>query len=118
MNGSLCVPHNDRISFTNFTCVCLDGFSGERCKHKDVKIDILFIDVPVSQPLLVHFITVQEYDLYSLDPASVRATMFKKIGFYQDTVTFFMSLPFHLVFVQIVTKFYLIVLQHNYTNSV
>ncbi|CAF2691574.1 unnamed protein product, partial [Rotaria sp. Silwood2] len=118
MNRGLCVPYNDRISFTNFTCICQDGFSGKRCEHKDVKIDISFIDVPIPQSLLVHFITVRDYDLYSLDPAPVRATMFKKIGFDQDTVTFFMSLPFHLVFAQIETKFYLIVLQHNYTASV
>ncbi|CAF3551688.1 unnamed protein product [Rotaria sp. Silwood1] len=46
-----------------------------------------------------------------------RATMFKKIDFDQDTVIVYMPLPFHLVFAQIEKKFYLIVLQSNYTHS-
>ncbi|CAF1440670.1 unnamed protein product [Rotaria magnacalcarata] len=65
MNGGLCVPHNDRISLTNFTCACQDGFSGKRCEYEDVKIDISFYDVSIPQSLLVHFITVGEHDLES-----------------------------------------------------
>ncbi|CAF5149827.1 unnamed protein product, partial [Rotaria magnacalcarata] len=84
----LCVPHNDRISLTNFTCACQDGFS------------------------------VDEHDLESLNPIPNRATMFKKIRFDRDTITFFMSLPFHLIIVQLEDKFYLTVPQHIYTPSV
>ncbi|CAF5064580.1 unnamed protein product, partial [Rotaria magnacalcarata] len=115
----LCVPHNDRISLTNFTCACQDGFSGKRCEYEDVKIDISFYDVSIPQSLLFHCITVREHDLESLNPIPNRATMFKKIRFDQDTITFFfMSLPFHLIFVQLEDKFYLTVLQHIYTPSV
>ncbi|CAF3236439.1 unnamed protein product, partial [Rotaria socialis] len=65
MNGGLCVPHNDRISLTNFTCACQDEFSGKRCEYEDAKIDISFYDVSIPQSLLVHFITVREHDLES-----------------------------------------------------
>ncbi|CAF1577492.1 unnamed protein product, partial [Rotaria magnacalcarata] len=115
----LCVSHNDRISLTNFTCACQNGFSGKRCEYEDVKIDISFYDVPIPQSLLVHFITVGEHDLGSLNPVPIRSTMFKKIRFDQDTITFFfMSLPFHHIFVQLEDKFYLTIPQHIYTPSV
>ncbi|CAF2158408.1 unnamed protein product [Rotaria magnacalcarata] len=114
----LCVPHNDRISLTNFTYACQDGFSGKRCEYEDVKIDILFYDISIPQSLLVHFITVREHVLESLNSVPIRATMFKKIRFDQDTITFFMSLPFHLIIVQLEDKFYLTVPQHIYTPSV
>ncbi|CAF4971885.1 unnamed protein product, partial [Rotaria socialis] len=108
MNGGLCVPHNDRISLTNFTCACQDGFSGKRCEYEDVKIDISFYDVSIPQSLLVHFITIREHDLESLNPVPIRSRRHY----------FFMSLPFHLSFVQLKGKFYLTVLQHIYTRSV
>ncbi|CAF4619761.1 unnamed protein product [Rotaria sp. Silwood2] len=117
-NRGVCVPDDDRISLTNFTCICQDGFSGPRCEEKDVEIDISFSDVPIPQSLLVHFITAQDYSVKSENPIPTRATMFKKIGFDQDAVTFYMSLPFHLVFAQIEIKFYLIVLQHEHTPSI
>ncbi|CAF3437132.1 unnamed protein product, partial [Rotaria sp. Silwood2] len=117
INGSICVPYSERFSFINFTCVCQEGFYGKVCEHKDVQIDILFSNVPIPQVLLVHFITVRKFQLNNVDPVPIRATMFKKIGFDQNTVTFFMSLPFHLVFSQIENQFYLTVLQHNFTSS-
>ncbi|CAM2730307.1 unnamed protein product [Rotaria socialis] len=104
----LCVPHNDRISLTNFTCACQDGFSGKRCEYEDVKIDISFYDISIPQSLVVHFITVREHDLESLNPVPIRSRRHY----------FFMSLPFHLIVVQLNGKFYLTVLQHIYTRSV
>ncbi|CAF3088932.1 unnamed protein product [Rotaria sp. Silwood2] len=117
LNQGVCVPENDRISLTNFTCICQDAFTGQRCEENDAKIDISFSDVSIPQSLLVHFITVHKYDARTQNPMPTRATMFKRIDFDQDTVTFYMSLPFHLVFAQIQTKFYLIVVQSNYTRS-
>ncbi|CAF4770708.1 unnamed protein product, partial [Rotaria sp. Silwood2] len=92
-------------------------FYGKVCEHKDVRIEISFSNVPIPQALLVHFITVRKFQLNNVDPVPIRTTMFKKIGFDQNTVTFFMSLPFHLVFSQIENQFYLTVLQHNFTSS-
>jgi hypothetical protein len=117
-NGGLCVPDDTRNSFTNFVCVCPEGFSGEKCEKKDVKIDISFSGVEITQSLLVHFIQVIQYDtLISNDPAPSRATIFKKIPFYQNNITLYMSLSFHLVFAQIADIYYLIILQHNYIPS-
>ncbi|CAF4283975.1 unnamed protein product [Rotaria socialis] len=53
MNGGLCVPYDDRISFTNFMCICQDGFSGEKCEHKDFQIEISFSGVSTSQAILL-----------------------------------------------------------------
>ena len=118
LNDGLCVPGDDREFYSKFSCVCPDGFSGKRCEENDTKIDISFSDVTIPQSLLVHFITASEYTIVSIDnAASTRATMFKKLAFDEDTATFYVSLPFHLIFGQIENTFYLAVLQHNYTPS-
>ena len=118
LNRGRCVPSVDRDSFSNFTCICQDGFSGKRCEKNDTKINISFSDVIIPQSFLVHFITVKEYKVQDNDPAPIRATMFKKVSFDEDTATLYMSLPFHLAFAQIESTFFLIVLQYNYTPSI
>ncbi|CAF1659574.1 unnamed protein product [Rotaria magnacalcarata] len=114
MNGGLCVPYDHRISLTDLLCTCPNGFSGRRCEHKDTKITLSFSGVSIPESLLVHFITNRKFNVYSIYPASVRATMSKKIEFNQDIVTLFTSFAFQFVFVQIEHHFYLTVLQHNY----
>ncbi|CAF4559814.1 unnamed protein product, partial [Rotaria magnacalcarata] len=117
MNEGLCIPQDHRVSFTSFTCICRDGFSGPTCEHKNGQINISFSDVSIPQALLVYFITVQSFDALSENPMPIRTTMFKEIKFDEDIVMFFMALPFHLVFGQIKSKFHLTVVQHNYTPS-
>ncbi|CAF4403417.1 unnamed protein product, partial [Rotaria magnacalcarata] len=97
--------------------LCQDGFSGQNCEQKEIRIDISFSDVSIPQARLVDFIIVRKYGARSMSPVPIRATIFKNIRFDEDIVTFFMSLPFHLAFAQIQSKFYLTVLQHNYTPS-
>ncbi|CAF4010688.1 unnamed protein product [Adineta steineri] len=118
MNKGICVPHDARHSFTNFTCVCPEGFSGEICENNDVQIDMSFSDVERPQFILIHFIKVIKPHFISTDPAPSRITMFKKIQFHQKIITFHMASDFHLVFVQLETIYYLIVLQHEYIPTI
>ncbi|CAF0864860.1 unnamed protein product [Adineta steineri] len=118
MNKGICVPHDPRHSLTNFTCVCPEGFSGEICGNNDVQIDMSLSDVELTQFILIHFIKVVKFNLMSTDSAPSRITMFKKIQFHQKIITFHMTLPFHLVFIQVKNIYYLIVLQHEYTPSI
>jgi hypothetical protein len=113
LNGGLCVPGVDRDSYSSFTCVCPDGFSGKICEENDTKIVISFSNLTIPQSLLIHFITARKYDPENRDPMPSRATMFKKLAFDQDTATFYMSLPFHLIFAQIENTLYLTFLQYN-----
>ena len=117
MNDGLCVPNDVESPFGDFTCICSEGFSGNRCEKNDTKIVISFADVPTAQSLLVHFITVIPYDLYSRNPAPMRITTFKKIPLDQDTATFYMSFPFNILLTQIEDTYYLAILQHNQTSS-
>ncbi|UJR17392.1 hypothetical protein I4U23_004287 [Adineta vaga] len=118
MNQGICIPYDSRHSSTKFTCVCPDGFFGEYCEKTDVRIDISFSDVEIPQSVLVYFINVVEHHSFSLETEPTQVTMFKKIPLKQKTITLYMSLSFHLVFVQIDHMYYLVVLQHNYTSSI
>lgn len=117
MNGGLCVPNDVGSFFGNFICVCPDGYSGDMCEIHDTKIDISFVDMPIPQSFLVHFITNNPYDIMPENLNPIRATIPKKIPLDKDTVTFFMSFPFKVLFVQIEDQYYLTVLQHNSTSS-
>ncbi|CAF4055904.1 unnamed protein product [Adineta steineri] len=118
MNNGTCISYDSRQSLTKFTCVCPDGFSGELCEKKDVRIDLSFSNVEAPQSLLVHFINVvpRDFELKKTEP--IQVTMFKKILFNEKTITLHVSLPFHLVFVEFKNMYYLIILQHNYAPSV
>ncbi|CAF1580333.1 unnamed protein product, partial [Rotaria magnacalcarata] len=70
-DDGLCVPHDAQVSFFDFISVCQDGFSGSRCENKDVRIDILFSDVSTPQAILLHFITIQNYDATVLNPIPI-----------------------------------------------
>ncbi|CAF0844325.1 unnamed protein product [Adineta steineri] len=117
-NKGICVPSDPRHSLANFTCVCPEGFSGKTCEDKDVQIDMSFSDVEPTGSLLIHFIKVIKLEEMTEDQAPTRITIFKKILFHQKIITFYMALPFHLVFVQLENVYYLIVLQHEYTPSI
>ena len=106
-NGQ-CIPIDDRISTSNYSCLCNEGFSGSNCEITNTKIEISFKDLDIPQAILAHFIQV----FPNQNP--VRSTLFKRIRYDTDTAIIFMQSPFHLVFVEISRKYYLTVVQQIY----
>jgi hypothetical protein len=52
----LCLSNDQRIyvSEYNFTCICREGYWGNRCEHVSTQIDIHFINIPIPQGIHVH----------------------------------------------------------------
>ncbi|CAF1090135.1 unnamed protein product [Adineta steineri] len=113
-NDGKCIP-NDRymISSKNFTCICPEGYIGDRCELKDNKIIISFEkSISLPESIFIHFIEVINND----EPK--RSTIFQTIPVHQDFITIFWSRPFHIVFIEVPRKnYYLTFLQNVYNES-
>ncbi|CAF4614890.1 unnamed protein product, partial [Rotaria socialis] len=113
-NGGQCIPQEEYVhSDKKYTCICRNGFTGERCENHDVKITISFHkDIKLPLTILVHFIQVKK------GAAHERATTFKTIPPNQDSVSLYWSHPFHIVFIELFNKnYYLTVIQRLYQRS-
>ncbi|CAF3609736.1 unnamed protein product [Rotaria sp. Silwood1] len=107
-----CIFSDERISQERFVCLCEDGFSGVRCENIQTKIDISFaVDVSIPQALLGHFITVYN------DSNPTQLSIYKKVPFNLETVTFHFSDPFHILLTEFDEKFYLAIVQETFTAS-
>ena len=99
-----CVPGDyGRRARLEFTCLCKDGYSGDRCEIVNTRIDISFhpsIQIPAS--ILVHFISMYK------NSEPLRITALRRISFNEDSAVAYTSTAFRLILAQFDGKFYLI----------
>lgn len=113
-HNGICVPSDDRINLNGFFCICSSDYSGSRCENVNNRIDLHLNDRELIQNrfLLVHFITVFK------NADHQRTTILKKMPYNAPILTFPVSQPFHIVFVQIPRKsYYLAILRETYIPS-
>jgi len=113
-NNGFCIPNDDRISLTTFTCLCPEGYSGEYCQNKNTRIDIRLDEIIISSSslVLIHFITSFE------DAEHERTILLKKVPFDHKTLTVYVTQPFNILFVEIPNQhYYLAVLREIYIPS-
>jgi hypothetical protein len=113
MNGGQCIVKGIRRTYesqNNSICICSDGYLGDRCQYqyRQTRIDISF-DSKVNIPplLLVHLIAVQPENNHN------RTSIMKRIGFDQDSLTFFTSLWFNIAIAEMLNNYYMIILQER-----
>ncbi|CAF1542354.1 unnamed protein product [Adineta ricciae] len=109
--GGKCVPTDAQIPSRSFTCFCPEGFSGSTCELRDSRIDITFEQVSVPNYIQGHIITVQN------DKDPLRTDVLKKVPVDRNTVILYISISFHILFVQIYTTYYLLMSKAVYTPS-
>jgi hypothetical protein len=113
MNDGQCVPADARLTYGYHSepiCICPEGYVGGRCeqRQKQTRIYLSFHpDVNVPSSLSIHFIAVYE------DKEHNRTTIMKKIGFDQYSLTLVTSVLFNIVFVQMSSQYYLIILHQQ-----
>ena len=106
-NNGQCVPDDYQISPSAFKCICKGTFSGRLCEEQDTQVDVLFQDNDIFQSLFLHFITIQS------DNNPLITTVSAKIAFNQNIATVYIPMAFNLIFVQIMSEYYLAFLQVN-----
>ncbi|CAF0745807.1 unnamed protein product [Adineta steineri] len=101
------------ISNKKFTCICQNGYIGDRCELEDNKIIISFEkSITLSESIFIHFIEVINND------QPKRSTTFQTIPVQHDFITIFWSRQFHIVFIELLEKnYYLTFLQNVYNES-
>ncbi|CAF3051659.1 unnamed protein product [Rotaria sp. Silwood2] len=114
-NGGQCIPTDEyTISNKTFTCICPKGYSGDQCELVHNKIVLSFEKgIVLSQSIFIHFIEVINNSIPG------RTTTFRTIPLQQNSITIYWSQPFHLVFIELLNKFYyLAIIQTNYQRSI
>ena len=105
-----CVPTDDRISLSGFTCFCSTDYSGERCENSNnqVQIDLDRKLIKMNSIVILHFITAHT------DAEHERTIVLKKISLHQDFLIVHLSQPFHILFVQLPYQdYYLAILRQT-----
>ncbi|CAF1314374.1 unnamed protein product [Rotaria sp. Silwood1] len=110
-NNGLCIPDDERISPNTFLCLCPSGFTGTTCELFESTIHISFHHIEIPRSILVHFITIQ----IKADP--MRTTISRKIPYDQNMAIVHISIPFHIIIVQISNEYFLGYVKANYNSS-
>jgi len=87
-------------------CICPEQYTGDRCEYQRTRILISFhktIDIPLW--VFIHFVKAEN------EPKPIRTSLMKKIAYDQDSITLYTSIPFNVALVQILNKYYLIILR-------
>ena len=110
-----CIPNDDFLMFNqSFTCICKDGFSGQRCEIVDTKLILSFTnDIVLSQSIYIHFI-----QLINSTAEPIRSSTYRTEIIRPRSMTIYWSQPFHMTFFQPTNStYYLILIQRNYQQS-
>ncbi|CAF0957970.1 unnamed protein product [Didymodactylos carnosus] len=113
-NNGLCIPIDDRMALNKFTCLCTENFYGTKCENNKNRVDIGFDDEKISamQFIFVHVITAFEKADHQ------RITTLKRIIFGKNTISLFISQPFHIILVELTNQtYYLSVLRERFIES-
>jgi hypothetical protein len=113
-NQGECISIDEyKTSKKKFLCLCPRGFTGDQYEIKRTKLIMTFdkeINLPSS--ILIHFIEAK------LDAAPIRTTTFTTTPFGQDSMIVYWSLPFHIVFAELLNNtYYLAHMQTIYNQS-
>ena len=106
-NNGQCVPADLSIPGSNYTCICPDQFFGTNCQYSKLKLDVSLADIQIPSYLVAYFFTL------SNTSQPINTILLRKLTLFQHVVTFYISVPFHLVIVQALDKFYLVALQQS-----
>ncbi|CAF1341018.1 unnamed protein product [Adineta ricciae] len=108
-NQGKCIKKDQNLFHEkNYTCICIDErYYGTNCQYKKWQLDVSFIDINIPKYIIAHFFTT------SNDSEPQRTILLRKFSLFQHSVSFHISIPYHLVFIQTnENQYYLIYLQH------
>ncbi|CAF0735971.1 unnamed protein product [Adineta steineri] len=111
LNGGFCIPDDQRVSHSNFTCICNEGYWGERCEHVSTRINIYFVNIPIPEGIHTHFIKAYENNLAPHE----RTTTLTRITPDKDFATLQAPVLFNILFIEFNHVYYLAVVQQEHS---
>ena len=116
-NDGQCILKDELIGKfqQEFACICPEGFMGKQCEIKANQVILTFDnDVRLSsQSVFIHFIRVLNHE------PQRRATTFRTLPYKQNSITVHWTDPFHLVFIELLTRrYYLVDAQKTYKKQI
>ncbi|CAF2505877.1 unnamed protein product [Rotaria sp. Silwood2] len=114
VNDGLCVPNDDRSDSNKSTCLCQESFYGIRCENIKNRISIKFNEEIIRgiKTIFIHYITAFENATHQ------RITTLKKIKYNENTITLYVTNPFHILMAELFNKtYYLLVLREKFIES-
>ncbi|CAF1369705.1 unnamed protein product [Adineta ricciae] len=111
LNDGQCMTADERhtVDYSDKPhCICSQEYSGNRCEHRQTRIDISFdrqVTIPLA--LLLHFIVVQK------EAEPIRISTMKNIRPDQSALSIFTSTEFNIAFIEIFRTYYLIILRQQ-----
>ena len=113
-NNGLCIPLDDRIEMKGFTCLCPDGFSGERCENSNNRIDIHINETLLSNTTLIVLHLITAFDTAEHE----RRIVLKKNPLNHQNLVIFIGHAFHILLVEIPDhNYYLSILRERFIPS-
>ncbi|CAF1200402.1 unnamed protein product [Adineta ricciae] len=117
LNGGQCVSIDQQFQPSRtYFCVCRKGFHGDRCEETDPYFKLSFQrDIILPQSIITHFIDANNWNSHLVAVHSI----VQRISLYQrDIIVYPTTNKFDIVFVQLLTKYYLARVLHRSNNIV
>ncbi|CAF1107158.1 unnamed protein product [Rotaria sordida] len=106
-NNGQCVPADVNIPGSAYTCICPDRFFGPNCQFSKSKVDVSLNIINVPSHVVAYFFTLLN------ESHPINTIILRKLTLFQHIVTFHISVPYHMMIIQINNKYYLAVLQQS-----
>ncbi|CAF1402320.1 unnamed protein product [Adineta ricciae] len=104
-NDGQCVPNHVNGLENTYNCICSSSYFGTRCQYMKGKIEVSLNDIDIPSFALAYFFTL------SNESEPTITIVLQKLTLFQRFVTFHISIPFHLMIVEVNEKFYLTIIQ-------
>ncbi|CAF1415316.1 unnamed protein product [Adineta steineri] len=106
-NHGQCVLLDNTIGTNNYMCICSDEYYGSNCQYQKNKLTINIDDLPTPTHIQVYISTI------SNESQPTNILLVKKLLHEQNIISFYLSIPYHMVFVKIIRDYYLAAIQQT-----
>ncbi|CAF0733758.1 unnamed protein product [Adineta steineri] len=104
-NNGKCVPADVTKSNSRYTCICPDRYFGDKCQDLKARLNVSLTSIDIPAYVIGYFFTL------SNQSNPITTIKLQKLTLFQHSVTFYISMLYHMVIVQANNKFYLVVIQ-------
>ncbi|CAF1353214.1 unnamed protein product [Adineta steineri] len=104
-NNGKCVPADVTKSNSRYTCICPNRYFGDKCQDLKARLNVSLIGIDIPAYVVGYFFTL------SNQSNPITTIKLQKLTLFQHSVTFYISMIYHMVIVQANNRFYLAVIQ-------